>query len=129
MKEASDMLGVMIDAGGRFVNLEQRAGEGVSIILGQGSESSWIKLLPKSGPRFEGMIQRLYDIQLHEKHPRECRLRVRVVDWLLNELDGGSNSLETPRSTRATFDSDMGLTVADENFLFSELSDDWSGDD
>jgi hypothetical protein len=39
MEDASSMLKQMVDAGGRFVNLEMHAGEGVSIILGQGSES------------------------------------------------------------------------------------------
>jgi hypothetical protein len=37
--EATTMLKRMVDAGGRFVNLERHVGEGVSFVLGQGPES------------------------------------------------------------------------------------------
>jgi hypothetical protein len=41
LDEATRMLTQMVDAGGRFVNLEQHAGEGVSLVLGLGAESRY----------------------------------------------------------------------------------------
>jgi len=119
MEDASSMLKQMVDAGGRFVNLEMHAGEGVSIILGQGSESRWIKLLPKKGEQFKKMVQHLRDLQLHERYPRECELRVKVVNWLLSRFDGGMSSPANSISPDRSPPLDLGLAKA--NFTTNNM--------
>jgi hypothetical protein len=41
------------------------------------------------------MVQHLQAIRLHDTYGRECRVGVRVVHWLLEQLGEGPSSLTT----------------------------------
>jgi len=87
--QASGLLETMIDAGSRYINLEAHAGSGISMVLGKAlTESRWVKTLPKSGDRFDMVVNRLQCIGLYENHSRECDLRLLIVSWMLDRLDG-----------------------------------------
>jgi len=70
----------MIDAGSRYRNLEQHLGIGVSLVLGMDpTETTWTKLLPKSGPKFDDVMKHLKSTELPNLAVRYRILREIVV--------------------------------------------------
>ena len=50
LEAAYNIIEHMVDAGGRYVNLELQAGEGISILLGQGAETRYLPMIRDHRP-------------------------------------------------------------------------------
>jgi len=60
-EEVAKTIRHMITAGSRYRNLENHLGDGVCLVLGMVlKESSWCQVLPKSGEKFERVMQHLH---------------------------------------------------------------------
>lgn len=71
----------MIEAGGRYKNIDQALGTGSFLVLGKDvAETVWTKLLPKSGPKFLRVMECLKKAGLPGLALKYKDLSVQVVE-------------------------------------------------
>lgn len=77
----------MVGIGSRYKNLEDSLSAGVTLCLGTSvSESSWSKFLPKSGVKFDAMVERIRSTDVGDLAPRYAELRIQLVSCRMNTL-------------------------------------------
>lgn len=92
--EAKQGLATMIERGGYYLNLEKHVGQGVCFVLGTSlSETYWTKLITKSGPKFNMVLERFNEISLPETAAQYAALRQRVIGAKLESFRNQRNSL------------------------------------
>lgn len=86
----------MVAVGSRYKNLEKEIGLGVAFVLGTSiPESSWKKLLPKSGPKFTEFIDHAKKTSLPALAAQYSNLRTAVIETQLCVYRRSQSSLET----------------------------------
>jgi len=78
--ETKKDLATMIERGGYYLNLEKHVGQGICFVLGTSlSETHWTKLITKSGPKFDAVLERFKQISLSNTAAPYAILRQRVI--------------------------------------------------
>jgi hypothetical protein len=87
-------LAKMIEFGGYYKNLEENVNQGICFVLGTSlSESYWTKLITKSGPKFNTVLERFKEIPFLQIADQYTELRQRVIGAKLESFKNQRNSL------------------------------------
>jgi len=92
--ETKRKLATMIERGGYYKNIEANVNQGICFVLGTSlSESYWTKLITKSGPKFNTVLERFKEISLPQTACQYIGLRQRVIGAKLESFKNQQNSL------------------------------------
>ncbi|KAF2719592.1 hypothetical protein K431DRAFT_305035 [Polychaeton citri CBS 116435] len=142
-EDALHLLDSMDSQGSRYANIEQNTCPGMTLVLGQElSESHWTKLLPKTGKKFQDVMQVLNRTGTVNTARGYTELRNTLVDWYLKDIGfqcnraggrqtstysgiAGASSLH---HTQALQDYSMGLSSGYDPLLYTGSSESFMED-
>ncbi|KAK3669797.1 hypothetical protein LTR78_010314 [Recurvomyces mirabilis] len=106
--QALQVLERMIDEGSRFANLEKVIGSGaVFLLCHPGSDALGTRLLPKSGPKFDAVVEELRIAGVEEKAAEYADLRKLVITWyhdhVLNDSRASDASITATPPPSSTY--------------------------
>lgn len=92
--ETKRKLATMIERGGYYKNMEANVNQGICFVLGTSlSESYWTKLITKSGPKFNRVLERFKEISLPQIASQYISLRQKVIGAKLESFKNQQDSL------------------------------------
>jgi len=87
----------MIDAGHRYKNIEKALGAGSILVLGKDiAETTWTKLLPKSGPKFSAAMDHMKSEGIPALASKYKDLSTQVIEHELNQFTYCTTNMLVP---------------------------------